>query len=107
MSNQQYSEGQFDDALDALAHVQRRKLLLGLLDHNPQDDSPDLSVEHTDAVKRLVEMEHVHLPKLAEYGFITWDREQNEVAKGPEFDDIRPLIELIADNESELPDAWA
>jgi hypothetical protein len=99
----------FDEALDALSHVQRRKLLVALLDHNPQNDSPELnldSAEHSDTVERLIEMEHVHLPKLVEYGFIEWDREANEVAKGPQFDEIRPLLELLTDHEEELPADW-
>lgn len=30
----------FDNTAGALADVQRRKLLIALLEHNPQDDSP-------------------------------------------------------------------
>lgn len=92
---------QFDDALDALADVQRRKLLLSLLDHNPQDDSPVVigaTESEIEALESLTTMNHVHLPKLAEYGFIEWDRENNEVTKGPEFVEIRPLLELLKDH---------
>jgi len=99
----------FDDMVDALASVQRRKLLLALLAENPQDDTPAVigdSDSETDAVERLVEMQHVHLPKLVEYGFIEWDKEANEVIKGPKFDEIRPLLELLDDHEDELPDDW-
>lgn len=97
-----------DDALDALGDVQRRRLLVALLDHNPQDDSPVVGVEDADgdAVERLVTMEHVHLPKLADYGYIDWDRESREVSKGENFGEIRPLLELLADHEAELPPDW-
>ena len=60
----------FDDAMDALADVQRRKLLVALLEHNPQDDAPVViagSASESDALERLVTMEHVHLPKLDDY----------------------------------------
>jgi len=30
----------FDTMVDVLSNVQRRKLLVALLEHNPQDDSP-------------------------------------------------------------------
>jgi len=63
----------FDEMADALANVQRRKLLVALLEHNPQDDAPVVladSERESDAVERLVSMHHIHLPKLAEYGFI-------------------------------------
>lgn len=97
-----------DETLHVLSHIQRRSLLVALLDHNPQDDSPVAvgSEEAVDSVERLVEMRHVHLPKLEEYGFITWDRDSNEVSKGPNFEEIRPLLELLDDHESELPDDW-
>jgi len=97
-----------DDALDALGDVQRRRILIALLDHNPQDDSPVAVVGDgdADAVERLVSMEHVHLPKLADYGYIDWDRESHEVSKGENFDEIRPLLELLADHEDELPPGW-
>lgn len=98
-----------DEVMDALADGQRRRLLVALLDHNPQDDSPVVianSDAEGDAVERLVTMDHVHLPKLAEYGFIDWDRQSNEVKKGRNFDEIRPLLELLDEHEDELPPDW-
>ncbi len=99
----------FDDLLDALGHVQRRKLLRALLVHNPQDDESvvvDPDESHEEELERLIQMQHVHLPKLEEHGFIDWNRDTNEVSKGPTFDEIRPLLELLADHEEELPDDW-
>jgi hypothetical protein len=95
--------------LDAVGHIQRRKLLVALLAHNPQDDesvavTADGSVD--EELTRLVEMQHVHLPKLEDYGFISWNRETNEVSKRPNFEEIRPLLELLRDHEEELPDSW-
>ena len=99
----------FEDMVDALADVQRRKVLVALLEHNPQDDTPVViadSDSESDAVERLVTMQHVHLPKLADYGFIEWNEETHEVTKGPKFDEIRPLLELLDDHEDELPAGW-
>jgi predicted transcriptional regulator len=99
----------FDDMVDALANVQRRKLLTALLEHNPQDDAPVVitdSDNETDAVKRPVTMRYVHLPKLVDYGMIEWNEETHKVAKGPQFDEIRPLLELLADHEDKLPADW-
>jgi len=98
-----------DDVLDALGDVQRRKLLVRLLDHNPQDDTPAVvadSEQDRDAMGRLVSMRHVHLPKLEEYGFVEWDQKTHEVRKGPNFEEIRPLLELLAAHPDELPDDW-
>ncbi|WP_415379679.1 ArsR family transcriptional regulator [Halosimplex sp. TS25] len=99
----------FDEMVDALADVQRRTLLVALLEHNPQADRPvvvgDGGTEAIE-VKQLIQMKHVHLPKLAEYGFIDWDEDAHEVAKGPNFDEIRPLLELLDDHADELPADW-
>lgn len=99
----------FDDIADALADPQRRELLIALLEHNPQDDVPVViadSEDESDAVERLVSMQHVHLPKLADYGFIEWNKNTHEVVKGPHFDEIRPLLELLDSHEDELPADW-
>lgn len=99
----------FDEMLDALSNIQRRTLLVALMEDNPQDDSPVITADdesEEDSVKELTKMDHVHLPKLVEYGFIEWDRENNEVHKGPAFDDIRPLLELLDAHEDELPADW-
>ncbi|MFC5367152.1 ArsR family transcriptional regulator [Salinirubrum litoreum] len=99
----------FNEMLDAIGHIQRRKLLLALLTHNPQDDEPVAIVENESADEeftRLVGMQHVHLPKLEDYGFISWNRDANEVSKGPNFEEIRPLLELLRGHEDDLPDGW-
>jgi len=99
----------FDDMVDALADIQRRKLLVALLEHNPQDDTPVAiadSESDADAVDRLVTMHHTNLPKLAAYGFIEWNQDSHEVTKGPNFDEIKPLLELLANHEDELPADW-
>lgn len=83
----------FDTMLDALGDVQRRILLVGLLKHNPQDDSPTIIADH-------------ERERLEEYGFIEWDKENSEVSKGPAFDEIRPLLELLDNHEDELPTDW-
>jgi hypothetical protein len=105
-------ESVFDDGLDAIANPKRRRLLIALLEHNPIDEEDDVPVVivDTDAdaeiVELLVEMRHTHLPKLEEYGFIRWNRDSHEVVKGPRFDEIRPLLQLLADHEDELPSGW-
>jgi len=98
-----------NDILDALANVQRRTLLVRLLDHNPQDDTPVVvadSERDRDAIDRLVSMQHVHLPKLEEYGFIEWDQNSHEVRTGPNFEEIQPVLQLLAAHSDELPDDW-
>ena len=98
----------FDELLDAVGHIQRRKLLVALLTHNPQDDEPVVVEDESadEELTQLAKMHHVHLPKLEDYGFIIWNRDSNEVSKGPNFEEIRPLLELLRAHEDELPDGW-
>ncbi|WP_177209108.1 hypothetical protein [Natronobacterium haloterrestre] len=47
----------------------------------------------------MIEKRHVHLPKLVDYGYIEWDREAAVITKGPEFDEIRPLLEFLNERD--------
>ncbi|MBZ6494955.1 transcriptional regulator [Haloterrigena longa] len=81
-----------------------------MLDHNPEDDSKlyigDTETTDEELEALLTEMEHTHLPLLEDYGFINWDRDTHEVTKGPQFDEIRPLLELMVNHRDELPENW-
>lgn len=99
----------FDEMLDALSDIQRRSLLLALLEENTQTDAPvafDTS-DNQAAVERSIRMQHIHLPKLKEYGLITWDQDTHEVTKGPTFEEIDSLLRLLDENSDKLPDTWA
>lgn len=99
----------FEEALDVLGERERRKLLVALMDHNPQPDLPSLAgTDERDIseLEGLEAMHHVHLPKLVDFGLIEWDRENHEVSKGPNFVEIRPMLELLDNNSEELPPGW-
>lgn len=97
-----------DSALDALGDRQRRLLLVSLLEHNPHDDTPvhGSGLEDSSTMEHAVLLHHVHIPKLEAGGYIEWDPDRQEVSKGPNFEEIRPLLELLVDHEAELPDNW-
>jgi hypothetical protein len=99
-----------DQYFEALADVQRRRLLVALLDHDPQQAEVAIPNDVTEGEKPLgllqAEFSHSHLPKLEEAGFITWNQDTQKVVKGPNFDEIRPFIELMRDHADELPDDW-
>ena len=54
----------------------------------------------------ITELFHIHLPKLEEMGYITWDQNTNQISKGPKWDEIAPLLQLIYNHQDELPDKW-
>ena len=99
----------FEACLEALGHVERRRLLLSLLNGTSDEDRAvtldQLDSDAEDETLKL-SMHHVHLPKLEESGFIDADRQQHSVTRGPRFDEIRPLLELLDDNRGQLPSGW-
>jgi hypothetical protein len=105
----------FDRAVDALGHKYRRRLLISLLEHNPQSDDDAQDAEkalgsHSSGMEagQLLELQlvHSHLPKLEELEYITWNRETGDISKGPNWDEIEPLLRLLRDHGSELPEDW-
>src|SRR6056297_544500 len=99
-----------DEYLRILADAQRRRVLLALLDHNPQSDRLELPVDDENAVvgvdRQDIDLYHIQLPKLEAEGLIRWDRDEHEVEKGPRFEEIRPLVELLDDHADDLPFGW-
>jgi hypothetical protein len=98
------------EKFDILSHPLRRRLLVALIDHNPQDDDDFATDSMSDDGENLElfeqEMYHNHLPKLEEAGFIDWDRDSGTITRGPRFEEIEPLIKLMNDHQDELPDDW-
>jgi hypothetical protein len=110
-----YKGKAFDRSVEAMGHRYRRRLLLALLDSNPQDDKDAQNAEEAlgsvvegEVDEEIVETElvHYHLPKLDELGYITWDQETGKIKKGPQWDEIEPLLKLLTDHQDELPDDW-
>lgn len=104
-----------DEIFDALADVQRRRLLLFLLyrDSHYVASLSGVSSEMAEmhqallqkylsgsrevdkADKGLLRAHYVHLPKLDGYDFIDWNREVRIVTKGQRFDEVRPFLEQL------------
>jgi hypothetical protein len=99
----------FEACLEALGHVERRRLLLSLLNGTSDEDRAvtldQLDSDAEDETLKL-SMHHVHLPKLEASGFIDADRQQHFVTRGPRFNEIQPLLELLDNNRGQLPDGW-
>lgn len=99
-----------DQLFTTLSHSARRRVLAALVDGSPRDEAELESVALApdgpsgDAV--AIELHHAHLPHLDDAGFVDWDRDAGTVARGPEFGDIRPLLELLEEREEELPGSW-
>jgi hypothetical protein len=92
---------------EALADGDRRRLLSRLAAAREGDEPlrvpEDVMSETAAAVadagadRRAVALRfhHVHLPKLTELGYVTWDRSAGTVQPGPAFDEIAPLLAAV------------
>lgn len=80
-----------------LANSYRRRFVLTLLAHTPEDETHNLSMMADDAEEfeeLYLKLYHQHLPKLEEANVIEWDRDENVVRKGPAFEELVPLLRL-------------
>jgi hypothetical protein len=99
----------FDQLLEALADSYRRELLLALLEHNPQDvdEADPLNIHSSESEEESqFDIFMNHLPMLDKLGVIEWDRESDEIVKGPDWEEFAPLLKLIDNHRDELPDGW-
>lgn len=85
-----------DKIFDALADPNRRALLLALTTETETTGIDPLKSESTDQQIRQAQY-HVHLPKLDDYGYINWDRSAGTVERGQQFEEVRPVVERLAD----------
>ncbi|WP_416840203.1 hypothetical protein [Haloferax sp. DFSO52] len=100
-----------DEAFDALRNVHRRRLLLNLRHGSVTRLGGATRVVAdggtNDHEQLEVELFHLHLPKLDSAGYVSWHRESGVIEKGPAFEDIVPLLELLENNAEELPETFA
>jgi len=107
--SEQVTATSFEACIEALGHIERRRLLLSLLNDTSDGDRTvvlnQLGADAADETLRL-SMYHSHLPKLEDLGFITVNSRQDSVTTGSNFAEIQPLVELLDNNRSQLPDGW-
>lgn len=92
-----------DHILEALQSRRRRHLLVNLAQGNPRAEQIavlDVTGYEEDL---LTSLHHVDLPKLEEMGFIEWDRQSGTITRGPQFDTIEPIVDLMIRHENDLP----
>lgn len=87
-------------AFKALANSERRRMLLALVEHNPQTDQPckypdDIPFEGSDEKKVHIRLRHSHLPMLEQAGFIDWHEDAQQIVKGPNFHRVKPLLDHL------------
>lgn len=94
-----------DRAANILRSRHRRRILLGLAADRVEREA-DVAMRRPDQGKIMSELRSTHLPMLAEEGIIEWDRETGEIRKGPNFEEIEPILRLLQEHDDELPPFW-
>lgn len=102
-----------DTMFDELWNIHGHRILVAIADQNPPTEDEftpaSLAADEADDDDRNgvnTELDNVHLPKLAEHGYIEWDPESQTIWRGPNFDEIAPLLRLVDDHRDELPEGW-
>lgn len=90
-----------DEAFRVLADARRRTVLTELCSVASLSLTALAAVVGDSASSARIVLHHKHLPMLADAGYITWDRAADIVERGPQFDEIRSLIELFATDDGE------
>lgn len=67
----------------------------------------EFGVNEEDLNRFKLELYQIHLPKLVDAGYIEWNRDAETISRGQEFEAIEPTLEMLLDNEDDLPDDWA
>lgn len=98
-----------DTAFRLLANRHRRRFLLRFTEIDPNEEvavPDDLAFLGEDMETIATELRHTHLPMLSEAGVVDWDRGASTVRRGPLFDELEPLLDLLIERRDRLPDEW-
>lgn len=96
--------------MEAVSDTYRRQLLLALAEANPRSDTTLDPLEHPDAPSPVDEgvtrptIEHVHLPKLTDLGYVTRDEGTGELSKGPNWSEVEPYLPLLREIIEVVPE---
>lgn len=89
-----------DRVLEILCDAERRRVL-HMIDGHKDLTQTDVA-DQCDSQTRI-ELVHIHLPKLDEAGCIEWDRDGEEISKGPHYEEVKACLDLLESHADELP----
>lgn len=94
----------WEQIFETLISIIRREILASLLE-NPPDAVVDLpeaanSPEHRrDPEQLVIDLQHCHLPAMANKEYIEWKEEPFCVERGPRFDEVASVMKAIQSSE--------
>lgn len=85
-----------DGRIGPVLSAQPRRILRALLTEASREAEPVLWRDETlgceEHVTLCYELHHVILPELEDEGLVEFDRGNDQVKRGPRFDEVRPLL---------------
>lgn len=89
-----------------LLRVRHRRQILLELSAGQECHETDLVMRGNEESEVTSDLTETHLPMLEEEGIIEWDRETGTISKGPNFEEIEPLLRLMREHADDLPPDW-
>lgn len=98
----------WDRLHQVLASQERRMIVYSLLDapqerRIPLPDAALMPESSWDRERASIRLQHDHLPQLAEAGYVRWERDPFCVQRGPRFEEVEVMFELIHDSIDRFP----
>lgn len=93
---------------EALSAQPRRMIIFSLL-QNPDErwlplpDAAHSSIRPMESRDSRLRLRHHHLPKLAEPGYIRWERDPFRVERGPHFEEPAFVVRRLTESGHEYP----
>jgi len=114
MSARQHSNAErviegWDRLFGALSAEPRRQIIVALLEAPPGRELPLPEAANPPYALRdpeglYIELEHSHLPVLADGGYVEWERNPLSVSRGPNFEEAAIVLEALQERADEIPD---
>jgi hypothetical protein len=100
----------WDTVFKSLSAEPRRQLIVSLVDASPGQpvplpESAAMPNRPLDPAVLRAELYHVHLPMLAENGFITWETDPLVAFRGPQFDEVAVVFDALHSEAADIPDS--
>lgn len=108
-SERETSRERWDRGFELLSSHPRRQIIVSLLDVS-EDRSLSLpeaafpSIASADLTRVEIELKHQHLPMLADAGYVQWDATPFRVSRGPRFEEIGAVMQVLLTSTEQLPD---
>ena len=108
-SGERVSEN-WDAVFRSLSAEPRRQLVVSLLDAPPGGSVPlpesaAMAARESDPDALRAELYHVHLPILAENGYVDWETDPLVAFRGPNFEEVAVVFDALHSAAAEIPDS--